>query len=299
MEPPTAEELENLEFQWSDLVPEDLRGGEKMTGLIRKAWNIWQGYKEGHYNLYDYITVDGTMGIGKSELVEALAYGRTFEARYYPERFKDNPHLTLFYEQLRLCSNEENRQSDLFEEALKFLQEIQGRAQGWFAGIKFIDDLQTFPDLVNSYGFRDTSRGQDAVYNETHFQLMINGSRIASEANRANYLADHFLRLKFLPPPANFPIPIFDFAPFKEIMERIEKARGRGFEKGTPEGYYFALWKNTAHRMIAVAQRTPIIIVDATVDIRPRKPERSIIVAETWETIEKISEKRRDQFQNS
>lgn len=291
---PTEQELAGLAEQWSPLVPEDLKGGERMSELIRSAWGIWE--KEGE--LHQYITVDGPMGVGKSELVEALAYGRPFEARYYPERFKDNPHLSLFYEQLRLCSNEENRASDLFDQELKLLQQVQARAQGWFAAIKFIDDLLTFPDLRSSHGLRDTSRGQDAVFNETHFQLRINGQSIASKEEKEAYLADHQLRLRFLPPPPNFPIPVFDFAPFVQVRERIEKARGRNFEQGTPEGYFFNLWKNTSQRMIGVCQRTPAIIVDATLDIRPRKPERSAVVTQTWRAIEEISRRRKNLHQS-
>lgn len=285
VEPPSPEELASL--KWSDLVPEDLRDEAKVSFRIQEAWKIWKRSLKLDHPLYPHIVIDGTMGAGKSNLAEALFEKRPFDTKYYAESWQGNAHLPLFYDQLRVYLNESNKLSEHYEGVVELFHKIQGATQGWFAARKFIQYIVSMPDLRESFGLQDTSSGQDAVYERTHVEM-----EMASEANKVKYDRDNRLRRKILPPPLLDSIHVFAFTTFEHDKERIKESRKREIEMGVPDEYYYTLYKNSAQRMIAVAQRVPIVVVDADVDFRPGSLERAMVAEETWNAIDVLRNKK-------
>lgn len=280
---PTAKELENL--SWSSLVPEELKDPQKIAGWVGLAWEIWEAHLNGGGHLEPYLAVAGTMGTGKSSLVEALRGARPLGAAVFSEHWEDNSELTMFYSLLQSWADPACQQSKSFPEIVRILKEVQGRAQGYFAANKFALALMSLPLLPSVSVIQDTPLGQDNVYFETQVEL-----GLASEENTQSYRRDVLLRKKLLPPYLQRPILVFAWAPFETVRERVLTVRGRSFESKVPRNYLETLHRNTLQWAIALSQvGVPVLIVDAKAsDFRPGAIDRQPLAAKIWQEIDKI-----------
>lgn len=280
---PKAEKLAS--FSWSHLVPESLKDPKKMAHLITLAWNFQEAFAEGRIKPGKYLVVGGTMGSGKTELLDALANSQPFDSVFSSEAWRDNKELPMFYRLLEIWASPACQRSESYGQTTQLLRKVQGEVQGQFASRKFIQVLMSMPMLASFSVIQDTPLGQDGVYAETQWQL-----GLASQENIAAYRQDNQQRQELLPPFLQRPILVYVWAPFEVARERILKVRGRDFESQLPEGYLLALHQNTLQWMLAMNQMgVPVLVIDAgTSDFRPGMSDRLSVAAKIWEEIDKI-----------
>lgn len=280
---PTPEKLASL--FWSHLVPESLKDPGKMAHLVSTAWDCQEAFAEGRIKPRRYIVVGGTMGSGKTELLDALANSRPFDSVYSSEAWRDNKELPMFYQLLEIWANPGCQRSESYGQITQLLRKVQGEVQGQFASRKFIQALMSMPTLANFSVIQDTPLGQDGVYAETQYEL-----GLASPDNMTAYRQDNRQRQELLPPFLQRPILVYVWAPFEVTRERILKTRGRDFESQLPKGYLLSLHQNTFQWMLAMNQAgVPVLVVDAQGnDFRPFMSDRAPVVAKIWEEIDKM-----------
>lgn len=276
---PTEEELPGL--VWSDLVPEKLQG-PRLIEHIKTAWDVQQAFLRGEVNLHPCVATVGPMGVGKSELAEALYGYDPLSSTLYPEKWKDNSNLWLFYQQLAVLMSPEVQQSSFWEEQLAYVQRIQALVQSHFASLKFDEELRAMEELTRRRVIRDVNLGQDFVYNQNQANL-----GLASEEGQDKYLADNRQRQRLLPPYLRLPIIVYPHVEFEIVRERVLR-RDRAFEEKVPSGYLEGLHLNTAQWVLAMQEAgATIIAVDARTDFREFKPDREPTAELVWREVEK------------
>ena len=177
---------------------------------------------------YNFIAIEGNIGVGKTTLCEMLA--RDYNCRLILEQFTDNPFLPFFYKEPERYA---------FPVELFFMTERHKQLQSDLSQQDLFQQL-----IVSDYFFFKT--------------LLFARNNLSDEEFRLFQRLFNILKTNFPPPE----IIVFLHRPVDELLANIKK-RNRSYEADiTPE--YLMNIQNTYYDYFRIEQQIPILIIDVS-----------------------------------